>query len=260
MSEPYEIFIPCAPKDFNKLKFLIASLRQNLGGWTCLRLCVPRGSIVPNDVMDSFESIHFDSDILDVDLGRIKHRPNWQMQQMLKLFQDVTEHDLFMTIDSDVIINRPLPMFEEDGRRIIWMGHEQNHRPYFEFQERMLGLPRVYPHTFISDTNFFSKKLISEMLAGSGYTIESFIEKSFSVIGPDCYMGEPEIWGQYVHKHHPEKYSFREAAQRTFAKETTGKPFEFQAWSDTEIQNKIQEMANTDVDLFALHSWWRPAA
>lgn len=196
-----------------------------------------------------------DKDVLDIDISRFRHRPNWLYQMYLKMFQDVTENDLFMTIDSDVIVNRPLPMFEEDGRRIIWMGWEQNHRPYFEFQERMLGLPRVYPHTFINDTNFFSKQIMREMLAGSGYTVESFIEKSFSVIGPDCYPGEPEIFGQYVHKYHPEKYSFREAKTKRRAREISKISWTHQAYTDDEIQKEIEGTQSEDIDFIMLHSW-----
>lgn len=249
--EPYDIFIPVAPKDLNKLPFLVKSIEKNLSGYSRIFVSSPveqigtgMGVISVSDSMSLYIK----------DISRFKYRPNWIYQQYMKLFQDVTECDLFMTIDSDVIINRPLRMFEPDGRRIIWMGWEQNHRQYFEFQEKLLGLPRIYAHTFINDTNFFSKSLIREMLAGSGFTVESFIEKSVETIDPTCYPAEPEIFGQYVHKHHPEKYSFRQAKTKRRAK--TISQWHQQTWSDGEINAEIEAARGSDIDFLMLHSWF----
>lgn len=259
MKEPFDIFIPCAPKDYGKLAYLVSCIRRNLSGWDKIYVCSPDnsaahdiyGGIVRDDMI--FLS---DSDALELDISRFKHRPNWIYQQYMKLFQNITESDLYFTIDADVIINRPIDLFNEAGQRIIWMGWEQNHRPYFEFQERMLGLHRAYPHTFINDTNFFSKAIIREMLQRSGYTVDSFIEKSFDVIGPDCYPGEPEIFGQYVYKHHPEKYEFRQAKTTRWAKEITKAGWTHSAWTDDEIRAKIEEVKDQDIDFFMLHSWF----
>lgn len=252
MNQQFDVFIPCAPKDRHKLPYLIESIQKNLRGFSRIFVSSPDGCLHHPDaitVSDSM-SLHIP------DLARFKHRPNWIYQQYMKLFQDVTENDLYFTIDADVIINRPIDVFNELGQRIIWMGWEQNHRPYFEFQEMMLHLPRAYPHTFINDTNFFSKSLIREMLQRNGYTVESFVEKSIEVIGPDCYPGEPEVFGQYVYKYHPEKYEFRHAKTTRWAKEMTKAGWTHSAWSDEEIRAKIEEVREQDIDFCMLHSWY----
>ena len=254
--EKFDILIPAAPKDRNKLKFLLASIEKYIGGFSNVYLVTPDKTKIEGELPEKFPLIVLnDAEVFAINPSvKLKYRPNWIYQQYLKLFQDVTENDLFLTIDSDVIINRPMEMFESDGRKIFWLGWEQNHRPYFEFQEKMLGLPRVYPHTFINDMNFMSKSIIREMLSKSGYTIETFIKESAKLITAECFPGEPEIYGQYVHKYYPNSYSFRQTKSISRGKFTPA--FDTVIWTDDEIKATMDEFKNTDVDLFTLHTWF----
>jgi len=256
MSAPYDILIPAAPKDRNKLKYLIPSIERNISGFSNIYITVPDKNLFSGYIPDSRYPIHLlnDREILDIDTSRFPYRPNWIYQQYLKMFQNVTQNDLFLTVDSDVIINRRMPMFETDGRRIFWMGWEQDHRPYFEFQEKVFDLPRVYPHTFINDMNFMDKLIIRELLDRYGFTVESFIEKSIEIITKDCFPGEPEIYGQYVHKFHPGLYSFRETNSVSIGRFASS--FEDIVWTDSDIQSEIASKAMTDYHLFTLHTWF----
>lgn len=251
-SKKYDIFIPVAPKDYNKLKFLIASIEENLSGWDKIFVTTPTGE----KILDNSKITYFrDKEILNIDPTRFKYRPGWLYQMYLKMFQKVTQ-DLFVTFDSDLIINRPLEMITKEGKLVWWRGWEQNHRPYFEFQERVLNLPREYPYTFINDMNFMSKSIIQEMLQRNGFTTESFIEKSFEVIEYNCYPAEPEIYGQYVMKYHSDMYEPRQAKTlsnprtQNHLTDTTS-----QIWKDEEIISEIQKVKSQDVDMFMLHSW-----
>lgn len=289
--ELFDIFIPTVPKDFHKLKFLLQSIRENISGFDKIHISVPDVEQYYNFYRMEFSPnknsvykrnpnyhggihVHPEKNILDIDISKFKYRPNWLYQMYLKMFQNVTENDLFLTIDSDVIINRPVKLFSEsiqhketlDGvdiygisnKRLLWMGWEQNHRPYFEFQEKMLNLPREYPHTFINDTNFMSKSIIKEMLERNSYTQESFIEKSFDVIhgphGTGCFPAEPEIWGQYAMKYHSDKYEPYQ--MKTIGIGRPVSTIEEVAWSDADIEQQIEEMKTKDVDMFMLHSWY----
>lgn len=255
MSEQFDVFMPCAPKDYGKLKYVVNQIKTHLRGFDKIYVSVQDADQLPNECHKLGLVIVEDRDVLNIDLRKCKYRPNWVYQQFLKMFQDVTEHNLFFTIDSDVFINRKVKMFEK-GRRVIWMGWEQNHPPYFKFQEQMLGLPRTMPHTCINDTNFFDKKIIAEMLERNGYTVESFIHKSFEIITPECFPAEPEIYGQYVFKYHLDKHEFKQAKVKMIAKEISHTHWRHQAYSEPEIRAYIRDMAGLDLDFFMLHSWF----
>ena len=248
----YDIFIPVAPKDYNKLKFLVRSIEENLKSWDHIYVTTPTGE----KILDHPKITYFyDKEILNIDPQRFNFRPGWLYQMYLKLFQNVTG-DLFVTLDSDLIINRPLEMITPEGKLVWWRGWDQNHRPYFEFQERMLNLPREYPYTFINDMNFMSKRIIREMLTRNNFTRNSFIDKSFEIINHTCYPGEPEIYGQYVMKYYPDMYDVRQA--KTLSNPRSQNHIvdtHAQVWSDEEIQIEIDKVKKQDVDMFMIHSW-----
>lgn len=256
MSEPFDVFIPVAPKDAGKLPYVLNGIEKYLTGYN--KIYVVSEQRLP---MNGPRCVAVSSRlVLDADLSRIGYRPNWIYQQFLKLFQNVTECDLFCTIDSDVLLNKPIPLFTDHGKRILYMGAEQYHQPYFTFQERLLALPRVYAHTFISDTNFMSKALIREMLDRNGHTVGSFIDASCGVIrGPQgapgaCYPAEPEIWGQYAMKYHADRYAPRQFTSRGLAK--TVKAWNDNAWTDADIRKVIDEHKVADTDAVVIHSWF----
>lgn len=263
MIELYDILIPALPKDFHKLKYLLRSIHANLTGWEVIHFVTPRKNIeellIHCDELPVRRYIrHADEDMVDFDPTRCSHRPNWVRQQYIKLFQTVTS-DLYLTIDADAVFLKPLPMYAEDGRRILWMGWEQNHRPYFAFQERMLGLPREYPHTFVNDMNFIDRRIVREMLSGAGYdSAQAFIEASYDVIEREkCYPGEPEIWGQYVMKHHPDRYLPLQCKTLAITpKETSHMPEGTSLWSDDEIEAAIRQYGATDLQMIMFHDWW----
>lgn len=248
--EPYDILLVVAPKDRNKLKYLVQSIDQHMTGFRDIYVVSPTGAALMDDKRIRFFS---DQQVLDIDRTRFRYRPSWIYQMYLKLFQEITSCDLFFTIDADVIINRHLPMFNSEGKPILYHGWEQNHSPYFRFQELMLNLPRAYPRTFISDTNFMRRSYIREMLKHHGYSKSSFIEKSFEVICEECVPAEPEIWGQYIAKFHRSEYDFRELKVLMHGK-TQSAP-DLLAYSDQEIEAQIDLMKDKDCDLWMYHSW-----
>jgi hypothetical protein len=249
----YDIFITIHPKDYNKLKFLVSSIYEHLDDWDMIHVVSPDGDKV---VKDSRIVYYKDDDVLNIDKSRLKHRPNWMAQMFLKMFQDVTQ-DWYFTIDSDCIINRPIRMFTDMGKPILYRPSDnvqQNHAPYFDFQKVMLDLPRKYDSTFITDTNFISKKLIRQMLTERNFTVQSFIEESYDVITHTCYPGEPEIWGQYVLAHHFDKFEVR-TMKTSYNARIQSRPDEV-SWSDEDYEAEINKMRKENLDLFALHSWW----
>lgn len=260
MNEPYSIFIVSAEKDWVLTKYLLQSIQKNLYEYDDIHFVVSEKERFLDYISVSCPwvhniSAHNEIDVLQMDLSKVKYRPNWIYQQYLKMFQNVTRHNLYLTVDADVIFIKPFPLFS-DGKRILYSGWQQNHRPYFEFQELMFDLPRDFDSTFISDTNFFDKKLIDELLHGSGYTQETFIEKSIPLIhGPfhgGCYPAEPEIWGQYLMKHHSDLYTVRQLKTLPIGKPVSG--ISQSAWGDSEIEEQLA--IHAEYDLISLHSWY----
>lgn len=262
---PYSIFIPCAAKDFHKLKFLLRSIERNLTGWDDVWICAPNmgnafGFVSLKEIVDlSAHRVDYvtDREVLDIDISIFRHRPNWIGQQFLKLFQNVTRHDLFLTIDADVIFNRPLPLFTPGDslmapKRIWWCGYEQFHPPYYTFNREMLGLNRDYQGTFLADMNFFDKRIIEGILYGRSK--EEFIARAAELIGPTCYPSEADIFGQYFYRYHPNLYEIRRAKTATLHKHVQA--IDEIAWTDEEIKAEIENHRHLDIDFFAIHSWW----
>lgn len=260
--DPFDIFIPVSPKDTYKLKFLLGSIIEHVDGWETIHLCMPSNvywywtevhewvKIVGVGRLRTYD----EQEVVPFDKSRLSFRSGWVYQQLLKMFQDVTKNDLYVTVDADVIFNRKTEFFSADGRRIIWRGWEQHYGPYFEFQEKVLGLPREFPGTFINDMNFFDKRIIGEMLERNGFTVQSFLDKCCEVITPECVLAEPEIFGQYVHRHHRDKYEYRQAKTKSWGRQIES--LDDNPWPDDEINKTIEIMRGEDIDMFMLHSWF----
>lgn len=255
MNKNFDLFIPLASKDRNKLKFLLYSVEKYIKGIVDIYVVVNNIKQFEDHIPNTEHRLYLleKKDVLDMDVSKFKYRPEWVQQQYLKLFQNITR-PLYLTIDSDVVINRPLFMFE-DNKPICYLGQEQYNEPYFRFQEKMLDLPRIYPHSFINDMNFFDRNIITNMLYDSKYhSAQSFIEKSYDIIDNDCYPAEPEIFGQYVQKKCPYLYNIKQA--KTLQTARWANSYDDIVWTDDEIKNEIKRMSELDYDMFTLHTWY----
>jgi hypothetical protein len=247
----FDIFLCCAKKDYIKLPYTLKAIEEHVPGFENIYICTPTSI----DIGTHRDNVHYylDKEVLDVDPLLWRHRPSWVYQQFLKLFQKVSKNDLYVTIDTDNIINRSLPFFTEDGKPIWYSSVPHNHVQYFKFQEKMLGFGRVFEKSFVADMNFFSKSMINEMLVTRGYTLNSFIKKSQEIIDSSCYPAEPEIYGGYMHKYHPGFYVFKEL--KTVIR---GKPQENPLdtnYTDQEIKEIIENSKSLDYDVITMHSW-----
>lgn len=257
----FDILVLAAPKDYLMLPFVLRAIERNLEGYDGVYLCTP----TPLDVSTLPIPVHplLDMNVLEAEPRRWRHRPNWVYQQFIKLFQEATPNDMYLVVDADVFVNAPLPMFE-GATPIWWTGIDQHHEPYFRFSEQMLGIGRAYAHSFIADMFFFSRSLVRDMLRYGGYSVDSFIEKSYAVISGDCYVSEAEMYMNYVYSRHPGAYIIREL--RTAYRGRNHDDPEESLWSPKEIRAAIQEFRETDRQTFSLHSWcdeshdrWAPA-
>uniref|UniRef100_A0A6M3LY57 Nucleotide-diphospho-sugar transferase domain-containing protein n=1 Tax=viral metagenome TaxID=1070528 RepID=A0A6M3LY57_9ZZZZ len=249
----FDIFLPCAPKDFNKLPFCVNAIGKYIKEFDKIYICVPKD--IPADIKNKIKvkyKLVYDSEVLPIDRNDWKFRPNWLFQQHVKLFQEITQ-DWYLTIDSDIIVNREMKFFEKN-KPIYYMGQDQFFCPYFIFQTLMIGLPKVNDHTYVADMNLIYRPIINEILERNGYNRMSFIKKSQEITDKWCCMGEPELYGSYVKKYYPNMYIERKLKQYPYGGRPQKNINELK-WNENEIKEMMEKTKNIDVDVLSIHSW-----
>lgn len=247
---PFDIFIPCARKDYVKLPYVLDSIKRNVQYGGTIHVSIPfeieRWKY--DDVI-----FHRDFDLLNVDKSKWIFRASWMYQQCLKLFQEVTS-DLYLVVDCDTIFNRPVSFF--DGDKMIWhTGWAQFNKPYFDFQEAMIGVGKVHPDSLISDTGFYDRNIIKEILEVSNYDDKfHFITRAQALTTPTCYMCEQDLYASYCWVHHKDKYSFKPLIMSGISAKIQHDP-EQTIWTKLEIEDQINKMKCSDCDTFSIHSW-----
>lgn len=244
MSHPVDVVIPAAPKDYNKLPYVIEAVREYVKAETVHVFApYPVGLTWAEDVI-----LHYDEDVLPYDRRELPYRPNWTFQQMLKLFQDVTKHDWYLVLDADIVVNCPLPLWTGDGKPILYLGRDQNHGPYFTFNERLLGFGKVYDHSFLSECTLYNKGLVRDMLTFCGLGQDGFWQKLVEIVDVGCCLAESELYGSYVTHECPDLYDIQHIKSRL------GGKYGAHIWTDEEIQKELREAGEEDC-LISLHSW-----
>lgn len=90
----FDILILAKKEDFNKIKFLLDSVKNNITGYDGIY-------VISNEpfIMDGVIN-YTDEMVLDISYkDKIRYRPNWIFQQFLKLFQNITKNDVLMYSD-----------------------------------------------------------------------------------------------------------------------------------------------------------------
>src|SRR4030042_135481 len=169
MTRPVDLFIPAAPKDYNKLPYVVEAARRHIQVETT-------HIVTPSPTRYDWPGVvwHRDGDVLSYDRNELPYRPGWTFQQCLKLFQNVTENNWYIVLDADIVVDKDLPLWAEDGRPILYLARDQAHGPYFEFNRRVLGFGKVYDHSFLSECTLYNKELVQTMLEYAGLDRDGF--------------------------------------------------------------------------------------
>ncbi len=251
MSDKVELVIPCAPKDEIKLAAVLASVDANTTEISAAHIITPNGVRV--DRRYSFPVyLHRDCDVVDFDPLRFKFRPTWIYQQFLKLFQNVTSTDWYLVMDADRFLNQPRPLFEDGQPMMFLSSRDQFYDFYFAYSQQMIGVGKVYEHSFLSECTLYHKMLIKEMVDRSGLNRWEFLARSADIISATCCIGDAELYGNFVWSRYPDLYK-----PLILRDEIRGKyPEEHGEWSPQEIDLYVEEMRkHDDIDIFSAHSW-----
>jgi hypothetical protein len=221
-----DVFIPCHEKDQSKLRYCINSIRRNvIDKIGKIYICSPTGEIGYSKCI----SVK-DSDVLP--MPEISYRPNWQYQQLLKIFQKVTT-DLYLVVDVDTMFIKPVKFFE-NNKPVFWITHPQDHKPYFEFAKQ-IGVNKKLNDSFISDFMLFDRGLIRKMISD----VDSFLDL-FKLTSQDCHFSEFETYGNFA----LDNYFVKTTSKKQLAKHTD--------WSESEI---VEEIVNCKENTLSLHTW-----
>ena len=190
---------------------------------------------------------------MNIDPFKWRFRPNWIYQQMLKLFQDVTETNFYLTVDCDSILVRDLRFFNDHGQPVWYKGWDQNESPYYNFNSKMIGIQKVVDHTFLADMNFMNKTVVKYMLDINGMSVVDFINKSFNIVDMICHPSEADLYGQFAATYFPDMYEVREMKQFNNGKHNDNPNAII--WDSEEISDTINKNECGDYDVIQFHTW-----
>ena len=245
----YDVFIPCHPKDSMKIQHVVESVQKHMKAHEIV-LCSPDLATLNGNRLSKVKIVH-DRDVLPINPEKFAYRPNWVYQQFIKLFQDVTECDYYITIDCDTIINRPVDMFTPEGKPIWYVGWEQHNEPYYRFNKRILGLDKIYQGTFLADMNFFYRPVIKSLLSHFKDDKYTFIERAQEIIDDTCYPSEADLYGQFAEECFKGLYVKKRLKQWVRGKHIKEGP----NWDGKEVRKNILSLRNEDYDVLTMHSW-----
>jgi hypothetical protein len=244
----FDIFIPSLPKDHIKLPYVIDACLE----YTTvdnIYVCCPD---IPNPLPVNHSKVHWitDDEVFEYPKEKITFRPNWTYQQFLKMFQTISKNDWFLTIDSDAILLKEMPMF--DGNFPIWKyGLDQNESQYFNFMRNIFNLEKNVDHTCIGDMGFFNKKIVQSFLdytncKNAGELLDKFSFK----LNPTFHFSEFEVYGNFVKKYY-DIYKFEKLNLKHAGKHLDMGEYN---WDVDEIEKEIDDSRGL-YDSLHIHSW-----
>lgn len=251
LGKPFDVFLVCAMKDVVKLPFVVKSVIRHVVNLNKIYICTPK----PIDKLDIDYPIEYytDKKVLNIDPYMWKFRPNWIYQQMLKLFQNITETNFYLTVDCDNIFVKDIRFFNEKNRPVWYKGWDQNNQQYYNFNSTMFNLNKTVNHTFIADMNFFNKTVIQYMLETHNMTVKSFLNKSFDITNITCHISEAELYGQFVSKYLPGMYEIKNLKQFNNGKHNDNPNAVI--WNKNEINETLNKYVSGDYDVIQFHTW-----
>ena len=146
-----------------------------------------------------------------------RNRTGWYFQQFLKMaYAHAEREEYYFQLDADVLLLKPLPLYD-DGKPCFFVRREYN-RIYFETMDKLLGIKKQIPLSFISETMLFKTEIMRDIIRAiednKDIPGESFWVKILNAIPADKVNGpgfsEYETYGTYTMTHHPDAYRIKE--------------------------------------------------
>jgi hypothetical protein len=245
MIESFDILIVSHQKDFHKLPTVINSIKSNVVGFDKIH-------IISNDTLllnDPKIIVHNERDILNVNFNRIKYRPNWIYQQLLKLLQTVTQK-WYLVIDADTVISKRLSPIQNGNAKFYFNENSQNYKPYFKFSEK-LKVPKTEENTFISEIMLFNRDYIKELFSINNLNrIEDILEFIYENVDETSQLSEYELYGNFIKKYHPNSYEDKHIKGWGYGMGSYDESF----WNENRM-TVICEVYSKNFDVMSFHTY-----
>lgn len=245
----YDLLIVCHEKDYNNLKFVIECANNNLD-FESIHLIISDRCDYDikklNGVCSKPIYKHVETDVLKISKDKISYRPNWIYQQLLKMFQTVTNNDNYLVIDSDCLILKPLNFFNQD-RQVFYFTRDQFHAPYFNFMSNVLGIEKQNNRSFISEIMMMNKNIINLILEYSNCkNVCDFLDLVYKHTNDNSYISEFELYGSFFYKNFNSNFEEKLLNYKMLGKNN-------ESFNDEEITNII--INNENLDICTIHNW-----
>ena len=254
--QKFDLVIPCKQLDYVKLPFVVSAAFNNLIGLRNIHIIAqdPENINLTYIPYRNRVILHCDDHVLPYDRNQLQYRPSWIFQQYLKLLQDVTTTDWYLATDSDIIVNKKMPMWDADSKPIMYVANGGDvNADYFEFNRHMLGDKFAIPPEFslITECMFYNKQLVQAMLDYCGFTRDQFWDRTVELSKQGIYPAETILYGNYILKQHPGVYSTR------YLLSSLGGKYGEHMWTQKEIAEELamKRVRNPDAHLISIHSW-----
>lgn len=225
--DKFDIIIPCGPNDVKFVTNVVKQLRKCIVGANCIYVITNKNYIdgIQKSIDDPKTTVLDENTLVKgLDFSIVKSLMNskkrfegygWIFQQLLKFGFATTEYakDYYLSWDADTLPLNEIDFFE-DGRPMFTKKSEY-HKPYFDTNERLVGIGKVQPYSFIAEHMVFKKEFVCEMLweiEKTNVLGKTWIEKCINAC--DFFMTEVfsefELYGSYVSVKHPSAYGTRQ--------------------------------------------------
>jgi hypothetical protein len=252
-NKKYDVIIKSGIKDYCKLKHVINSIKFLNPQPSKIYLINPDGYKPENTKYDDIIITVKDEDALPgCDREEIKYRKNWCFAQFIALFQDITEQDYYLDIQSDNFFLNPIDLFDKDGKPNFFMSPQHSHycEAYFKFTEHMFDLEKVADDSFIVEFMMYNKKITKELLNKYGNDHKIFFKEACKITTKECCISDQDSYANWCLKHHPEKYN----VIKDLYTEITGKYYP-ETYTEEEINDILISYEGTAKVAISLHTW-----
>ncbi len=228
----YDVIIPVAFKDYSFLKKSHPYLCANLGAEHIFILTKGKmAHYLPLEIKKDPLFVVLDEDKLLDGLtfefihsiiktqGREHTNTGWYFQQFLKMafaLSNYCKNEYYLSWDADTIPVKKIKFFNDNDHPYFTMKSEF-HKPYFDTMEKLIGLNKINPFSYIAEHMIFNKNIVKELIckieAGNEVHSEIWYEKIMNAIPPEIVstnsFSEFETYGTYCLKYHPDMYEER---------------------------------------------------
>ncbi len=231
-NKKFDVLIPVARKDTSFVKHVVTYINKFIIGCENIYIVSNKNNFGRLGHLHTFPNVEFLDEnelVPELNFGIVhecmkkkgERRPNcvgWYFQQLLKFAfaKSKWAKEYYLTWDADTLPLNTISFFE--GNQPLFTKKIENHEPYFNTMNRILGFGKLVDYSFIAEHMMFNVSIVNEMLeeiADSNKSDgETWVEKIMFACDFSDKRGnlfsEFETYGNYCVRFHPEIYGTRQ--------------------------------------------------